>query len=152
MLPFSIVPYSITLTIIALFDAALKMLALRSLPRETDPTLSPVIAFALHKNPGITFDLPIPLSIVITVTCVIIIVLAFHLPRMLNAQPCVGLGFLAIILGAFNNMIDRIVNGFTIDYIMLFRTSVLNLSDLLILFGAIMIMVYYTNNPRTRQR
>ena len=141
---------SIAIIAIGILDAIFKFLAIRFLPPETDPTLSRILALALHKNPGITFDIALPLALTVMVTCVIVVALVRHLPKTLATQPIVGIGFVAILVGAFNNMIDRIVNGFTTDYLMLLHTSVINLSDLLILFGAGVVMVYYTSNPQRR--
>lgn len=151
MKPLWMIPAACTLFAIGVIDGALKFLALRAFPPETDPSLSHIFALALHKNPGITFDINLPLPITLVATCTIITAIVLHLPKTLSTQPLVGIGFVAIVVGALNNMVDRIAHGFTTDYLMIFHTSVLNLSDLLILFGAIVTLVYYKTNPHSRR-
>lgn len=136
-----------SITMISLIDAAMKYFAVRFLPPDSTPSLSPVLALALHKNPGITFNLAIPLFIIIPITIAILIGI-IHLIIKHAQQPLVRLGLVSIFAGALNNLIDRIVNGFTTDYLMFFRTSIINLSDALIVLGAIIILVYYKTNPR----
>jgi signal peptidase II len=133
---------------IALIDAALKYLAVTSFPIDSDPSLSPLLALALHKNPGVTFDLAIPLFIIAPVTTAILIGVARLIARLHQSQPIVTLGLISIFAGAANNLIDRLINGFTTDYVMLFRTSVINLSDALIILGVLIILVYYKINPQ----
>lgn len=145
-----IIPFVFTILAIGALDGVLKFIAIESFPPETDPSLSNIFALALHKNPGITFDIDLPLPLIVLTTCGIIAALAVKLPKTLSTQPLVGIGFFAIVIGALNNMVDRIANGFTTDYLMIFHTSVLNLSDLLILFGAILTLVYYKTNPQRR--
>lgn len=136
---------------IAGIDGVLKYFALTSFPPENDPTLSPIIALTLHKNPGITFDLPIPLLVVVPVTVMILFWLIRQARTLARTQPHVALGITAVIIGATDNLIDRVINGFTTDYLMVFKTSVINLADVIIVLGAIIILVYYTNNPRQQR-
>lgn len=140
-----------TLITIALIDGVLKYFAINSFPAETDLNLSPIFAFALHKNPGITFDLAIPLTIITPITILIVLGLAYHARLLFSSQPRVALGIIAVIIGAVDNLIDRMINGFTTDYLMFFKTSVINLADVLIVLGAIMILVYYKTNPHQRR-
>jgi len=133
---------------IACLDGVLKYIAITRFPTENTPGLSPIVAFVFHKNPGITFDIPLPITIIIPITIGIILALAYHARTM---QPRALIGNLAIIIGALDNLIDRILNGFTTDYLMFFKTSVINLADVLILFGGITLLLYYTSNPHQRR-
>jgi len=45
-------------------------------------------------------------------------------------------------------LIDRFVNGFTTDYIIIFSRSVINLSDVLIVAG-IIALLWYTRDRKT---
>jgi signal peptidase II len=136
---------------VAILDGALKYFAITAFPPENDPALSPVFAFALHKNPGITFDIPIPFWIIAPATVLIISVLTHQARTLFHTQNHVALGIIAVIIGAVGNFVDRAINGFTTDYLMFFKTSIINLSDVMIILGAIMILVYYTNNPHQRR-
>jgi signal peptidase II len=136
---------------VAALDGVLKYVAITNFPSENNPTLSPILALVLHKNPGITFDLPIPFWIIAPVTVAIILWLAHQARSALHTQPRVALGVIAVIIGAIDNFIDRMMNGFTTDYLMFFKTSVINLADLLILFGAITLLLYYRSNPHQQR-
>mgnify|MGYP001615640371 FL=1 len=136
---------------VAMLDSVLKYFAIISFPSENDPTLSPILALVLHKNPGITFDLPIPFWVIAPVTIMIILGLIHQARSLSPTQPRVVLGIIAVIIGAVDNFIDRVINGFTTDYLMFFKTSVINLADVIIVLGAIMIVVYYTNNPHQQR-
>jgi lipoprotein signal peptidase len=56
-----------------------------------------------------------------------------------------------IVAGALGNLFDRWLNGFTTDYIILFRTSAINLSDVLIVVGMLAFLWYHKGNPSERQ-
>lgn len=133
---------------ISLIDAAMKYFAISSFPADSTPSLSPIIALALHKNPGVTFDLAVPLFIIAPITIAILIGVVRLAIRLSSSQPLVTIGLISIFAGALNNLIDRLINGFTTDYLMFFRTSVINLSDALIVLGVIIVLVYYKSNPR----
>jgi signal peptidase II len=143
--------FLIGILLTALLDGVLKYFAITRFPLETDPNLSPILSFALHKNPGITFDLPIPFAIILPISALIILGLTYRAREIFTTQPRVALGMIAVVLGALDNLIDRAINGFTTDYLMILKTSVINLADVLILLGAVIILVYYKNNPHQRR-
>ncbi|MDQ5952107.1 MAG: hypothetical protein QG626_234, partial [Patescibacteria group bacterium] len=58
-----------------------------------------------------------------------------------------ALGALAAVVGAIGNATDRLINNFTTDYIILFRTSAINLSDILIVIGILAVIWYDTHIP-----
>ncbi|MFA6018373.1 MAG: signal peptidase II [Patescibacteria group bacterium] len=135
---------------IALIDGACKYFALTTFSDGSTRNTQSVIAFVLHKNPGITFDIPISIFILAPITLAILFVLAKKALELKKEQPLIALSIVSIIVGATDNFIDRIIHGFTTDYIMLFQTSIINLADILILVGAIIILVYYKNTPQKR--
>lgn len=135
---------------IGVLDAFFKKIAITRFPAEGSRVLSP-IDFALHKNPGIAFDIPVPLTIVFICTVVISIWMAIILTRSWKTAHFEQATSCALILiGALGNFTDRWVHGFTTDYIILFRTSAINLSDVLILLGMIGFLWYSSRNPQTR--
>lgn len=136
--------FTIFAGIIGGLDATFKYLAIKRLPMDGG-RLSYPIDFALHKNPGIAFDIPVPLSLVIAFTILVSILLFEYARRVWITNPIRANAALVVIIGASGNMIDRILNNFTTDYIILFAKSAINLSDILILLGAIL-LIYYTDN------
>lgn len=128
--------------VIAALDAVLKYLAIKRLPEEGG-RFDSIIGFALHKNPGIAFDIPIPSPIVIGITLAIILIMAIFAERQIRKKHfMIGAVTIMVIMGSLGNMADRVINGFTTDYIILFNRSAINLSDLLIIFGIIVLLVY----------
>lgn len=127
--------------VIALADALLKAYAIQRLPEDGGRLAFP-IDFALHKNPGIAFDIPIPLSIVIILSIVISAWLVRVAWKSWNTSLMRSAAALTIVIGALGNMFDRIINNFTTDYIILFAKSAINLSDILIIAGAILLISY----------
>ena len=137
--------------VIAILDGVLKYIALTQPSTTYQHAPSPIIGIMLHKNPGITFDIPVPFFIIAPITLCILFALVYVIYKLRAQQPNVSLGIVAIILGALNNFLDRAIHGFTTDYVLFFQTSVLNLSDLLIFFGAAIVMMYYKEHPRSRR-
>ncbi len=130
-----------------LIDWAMKRFAIEHFADGHTVYLLPCIDFFLHRNPGITFDIPIPLSLIAIATTGIILFLVDRTSASYETDPTVTLGALAVIAGATNNLIDRIVNGFTTDYLMFFNTSVINGSDVLIVLGVVSMFWYTRSNP-----
>jgi len=79
-----------------------------------------------------------PLIIVISV----VIGLALLWVAKLNARsrPVVTVSALTIVLGAMGNLYDRLAYGFTVDYIILFGRSAINVSDLVIVSGVVALL------------
>ncbi|MCH8049487.1 signal peptidase II [Patescibacteria group bacterium] len=142
------ITWSILAILVAVIDGIIKSLAIKRLP-EAGGHLGSPIGFALHKNPGIAFDIPIPLTVIIVLTVVITALLARYAVRSWISRPERSFAAVIIVIGAAGNMIDRIINGFTTDYIILFRRSAINLSDILIILGTILILYY--NETRTKK-
>lgn len=147
--------FVILLAILALgvADAALKAFAIASLPDEQTALSGvegqSVLAFALHRNPGIAFDIPIPLTIVLPITAVICVAFAYIAYKHQLDNKSQSLAAVAAVTGALGNGLDRLINGFTTDYIILFQTSAINLSDVLILLGIVGVLWYDKNIPST---
>lgn len=134
--------------IVGLADAFFKQIALARFPLDGSRVSFP-LGFSLHKNPGIAFDIPIPLPIVFFLTTGVSIWLAHRLFvswRKQNFEEAASCAF--VLVGAYGNLVDRIAHGFTTDYLILFRLSAINLSDVLILIGMIGFLWYYSHNPQ----
>lgn len=136
-------------TVVALFDAVFKFYAIARLP-EIGRVSFP-IDFILHKNPGIAFDIPIPLSIVVIFTLFVLIAIMYLFKKWWNLHPKRSMAAYIIAIGAAGNMVDRIINGFTTDYILIFSRSVINLSDILIIIGTILLLTYTKNRMERRK-
>jgi lipoprotein signal peptidase len=138
--------FTILAGLIALLDAALKAYAIKRLP--STGSRDRFIDFILHKNPGIAFDIPVPFWIIGPLTVAVCTWLVWTAYKHWNTQKEVSTAANIVIIGALGNLIDRFVNGFTTDYIIIFSRSVINLSDVLIVAG-IIALLWYTRDRKT---
>ncbi len=103
------------------------------------------IGWEYFENPGIAFGLPIPQVIVIPLSILIISGAIFFLQKNQEGRRQT-LGAILIIAGAVSNLIDRVMYGFTIDYIRII-TSIFNLADVVIVIGIFLLLK--TNKKRS---
>ncbi len=130
------------IVVLGIVDAFIKWGAINT-PFQNDGAL---IDLTLHKNPGIAFDIPLPLSLILVLSAIIIVVIAYNLFRDRGAGNIIGSTL--VITGALNNAIDRAIHGYTTDYILLFQLSVINISDILILSGVLALLCYHEFTSR----
>ncbi len=137
--------------IIEIVDVVFKAAAIRGFKPDSE-VLSWPVDLALHKNPGITGDTMIPLFIVIPLTIIVIgfLVRFAWMKRKMNVMQAAGAS--VVVIGAMGNLVDRVVNGFTTDYLIFFRLSAINLSDILIVAGAIILIVYNKSIPQSTKQ
>lgn len=121
---------------IVVVDEIFKFIALKTFPILYGQTESFIFfQLALHKNYGIAFNIPFKRSLLILLTFLILFFLLAFIKKNWKTKPKLILPFFLIFAGALGNLFDRIVYGFTVDYLIFFGTSAINLSDILIVFG-----------------
>lgn len=98
--------------------------------------LSPYIGFELYQNPGVAFSVPIAASVMVWLSPLLLFFL-WYLFLRLPQGTLARFGFALIMTGAVSNYIDRMMVGYTIDYIRVF-TAVLNLADVAIVVGVLL--------------
>lgn len=143
--------YAAIVFAVAVLDGVLKFLALRWFSNEKSYFTFP-IDIALYKNMGIIADVPVPLAIVIPVTVVVCAGLTVLMYTRAKQYPGYAFAAWTIFCGAVGNLIDRIINNFTTDYIIFFARSAINLSDVLIVLGALLLVWYSKNNSPALRR
>jgi len=135
-------PWLIIITIsLVILDSVLKFLALNKLPEEGSLLHPGFLTLALHKNPGIAFDLRLSMPIILIFSIFIGLILTYVGFKNLKKQPQVAVYTFMIIIGALGNLFDRIVYGFTVDYILILGRSVINIADLIIVFGMVGLLI-----------
>ena len=97
----------------------------------------PWLGWEYLRNTGIAFSLPIPQSIVIFFTPLIILALCMSILKE-RRDELYSLALILITSGAVSNFIDRVLWAATIDYIRIF-TGVINLADMMIAGGLILL-------------
>ena len=100
-----------------------------------------------QTNQGIAFSLPVQSFFAILIIFTILLILAYlFLKKWRLQQMSYTLPLAFIILGAMNNLYDRIAYGSVIDYVYLQWFSVFNLADAMISCGVVCLIIVMTNN------
>ncbi len=120
---------------IVILDEIVKYWALTSAPLIETIANPGIFTLAIHKNWGIAFNIPFKLPLIILTSLILGIILLRVAYTQWKKKPMVALFALLILIGAAGNMFDRLVYGYTVDYLVLFGRSAINLSDLVILTG-----------------
>lgn len=128
--------------LIVVGDEWIKYQALQKLPDEGSIVDPGLLAFAIHRNFGIAFNLPFRLELIVAVSVLIGIGLLHIAYKNYERQPKITFATIMIVLGALGNLYDRLAYGFTVDYIILFGRSAINLSDVIIVTGVVLLLLY----------
>ncbi|MFA4845187.1 MAG: signal peptidase II [Patescibacteria group bacterium] len=127
--------------LVVLSDEWLKAKGLERLPQEGSLVDPGLISFAIHKNLGIAFDFPFRLEFVIFASVIIGLGLVRVAYKHRHDRPFITFASLMVIIGALGNLYDRVNYGFTVDYIILFGRSAINLSDVVIVLGVVLLLI-----------
>ncbi|MBU0625730.1 signal peptidase II [Patescibacteria group bacterium] len=94
--------------------------------------------FKLFYNEGIVFSLPVPNWVYLPIALVIFLIFILLLTRAVKHDTASILGLMFVISGAGSNLLDRFVHGATIDYLLFFDRSAINIADIMIVVGVIL--------------
>lgn len=137
-----LVAYGLLACLAVAADQWIKWLVEASLPLQQAVPVLPFLALYRTYNTGIAFSMLGGMSDVtlIAVTLAVTALILWLAWRSEPGQTLARLGFTLILGGAIGNLIDRLVHGHVIDY-MLFHTqswsfAVFNLADAFITVGA----------------
>lgn len=122
-------------------DEWIKAFALANFPNESTLTSPSILNFAIHKNWGLAFDIPFRREFILLISLVIGYFLVDMIVKNVKSHPKIAFSSAIILIGAIGNVFDRIYYGFTVDYLIFFGRSALNLSDLLIVFGVVLLLI-----------
>lgn len=131
----------IPIALIVIVDELNKHFALKILPNEGSIVGSPIISLAIHKNWGVAFDIPFRLEFIILIALAIGLALGHIAYKNRASHPKIAYAAGMIILGGLGNLYDRLVYGFTVDYIIFFGRSAINLSDVIIVMGVVLLLL-----------
>lgn len=115
-----------------IFDQIVKFISRNIWTKEK--TWNNLIGWHPFKNTGAAFSIPLPQPLTITVSFLILLLLIYIYKKTPNKKITQDLGLLLIISGAISNLLDRILLGYTTDYLLLL-TGVMNIADILIVLG-----------------
>lgn len=130
------------------FDRIFKWIALSGAELAPDGWLS----FDLYRNTGIAFSIPFPNVLFWAIVLPVFAGLSAWFMRDRTRDPLVASVLFLVIAGAVSNIIDRIRYSATIDYILLFQTSAINLADFMIIGGIITLLVMKKSGGSRRKK
>lgn len=103
-----------------------------------------LFSLTLEKNKGVAFGVEIPLYVTIPLTASLIILGIFLLNKYMDLRKHTALFLAGIVIGgAFGNLFDRIVHGYVIDFISIWKWPVFNLADTFVTIGIFSIIFFY---------
>ncbi|MEK7094562.1 MAG: signal peptidase II, partial [Patescibacteria group bacterium] len=139
--------------LLTLADAAAKYASLTLLGDERSIILIPgALSFFLHKNYGALANIQLPMYLIIALSFVVLSYCVATVARRCSlSQYSSASAMIFLIFGATGNLTDRIINGFTTDYLLLFQKSAVNISDGVILGGIIWFVVASKKESGVRQ-
>jgi signal peptidase II len=142
---------------VIVLDQATKQLAEELLVRgEFVPWLSDRIGWQLVYNPGAAFGIPAPIWLPLSVTVVVVIIVARALPRTTRLLPATSYGLL--LAGAIGNVIDRLFragegdgfgSGEVVDFIAWGAFPRFNVADSAITIGFVLLVVALWQEERS---
>ncbi len=124
-------------------DRFLKILALTRADNNPIPLLGKFFSFNFTANHYMAFSLPLGgqvLNILIIVAILLLLSFIFYLTLNKNEQKPLILPLTIILIGAISNILDRVSNGYVIDYLDLHYFTVFNLADVMISLGTLFII------------
>ena len=128
-------------TFIGLFlvDRLLKYVALSGTEAEF---ARGVLEFRLFRNAGIAFSLPFSGPLVWLMSVGILAAVSLMAAKEFRAKRYALAGaFGLFIFGACSNLFDRVVYGYTVDYLIFFGRSAVNVADGMIVTGALWLLL-----------
>lgn len=142
-----LMPYALLIATSVAFDQWIKSLVEAGLPLQQQVDIIPFLALYRTYNTGVAFSMfswigDIGLIALSVAVAGFVLYLA---SRTTKEQVAARLGFALIIGGAIGNLIDRVLHGHVIDY-MLFHTpvwsfAIFNLADAFITVGAGLVLL-----------
>jgi signal peptidase II len=102
----------------------------------------PIIDVIYHENSGLIANLPVPLPVIFLIVGAAILFVLKKMSESIrsgNTLQTIALGM--VLGGAVGNLIDRVLVGHVIDWILLGGRSVINIADLSIAIGALIYLL-----------
>ncbi|PIP65882.1 signal peptidase II [Candidatus Peregrinibacteria bacterium CG22_combo_CG10-13_8_21_14_all_44_10] len=102
------------------------------------------LELSYHENTGIAFSLPIPIWISSVLSVLLLGVGSYAAGRYLNWNKLMTPVIFGLVAGgALGNLFDRVMHGYVIDYIAIWKWPVFNLADAAIFVGAVLLVIFY---------
>jgi len=120
-------------------DRAVKLVALSGARADFIPG---VLTFELFRNSGIAFSLPFSGPLVWLLSVGILAAVSLMAAKEFRSRKYALAGaFGLFVFGACSNLFDRVIYGFTVDYLIFFGRSAVNVADGMIVAGALWLLL-----------
>jgi signal peptidase II len=116
-------------------DQFLKYIA-RAYPEKSILYFYNLFGWEFFSNTGIAFSIPVPHWFVLLLTPLLLFFVFLWYRSIKKKTSFLFFAFVLLCFGAISNFVDRMLFGFTTDYLRLF-TSVINIADIMIVFGVV---------------
>lgn len=122
-----------------------------ALPSSDHELIPRFLALTHHQNVGLIADLPVPSFIIIGITSLVLLVVGLFCFRAIHRQILIeSVAFACIAGGAIGNLWDRLTFGYVFDWLMFFHWSIMNVADIAIGFGILILLL--DNSQKNWQR
>ncbi len=144
--PTTMKKYLINVTIISviliLLDRLTKYFAQKYI--ENYEIIGGIFSLEYAENKGIAFGIEMPQFLLVIVSIIIVPIIFFTIYKELSLDHRITKISSALIIGgALGNVIDRILNGFVIDFISIWKWPNFNIADTFIVVGILLIICFY---------
>jgi lipoprotein signal peptidase len=95
--------------------------------------------FTLFMNTGIAFSIPVADALFWPAAVTALVALVWMFARAFRTAPVTAAIVFFILAGAASNLLDRITHDATVDYLLFFGRSAVNLADGMILGGLVLL-------------
>ncbi len=134
-------PWYVAAVFFFIVDRFLKMLALSHLTAAVGTPAS----FVLFLNRGIAFSLPVPPAVFWPAASFALIVIVYSFIVAFHRDPRAAAALFFVIAGAISNLIDRINLNATVDYLLFFQRSAVNIADGMVVGGLLFLLLRTKN-------
>ncbi len=118
------------------------------------PIIDPIIFITYIKNTGAAFGIFKNSTLILALISIIFMVAMFlaYYSSFRNKGRFFDIGYGLIIGGSIGNLIDRLLRGYVVDYIDVRYFSVMNLADIMINVGILIMIWAYAIHPYINDR
>ena len=126
---------------VVVLDRMTKLWAMARAPGDME-FIPGLFAITHHQNFGLIANLPVPRAIIIFVTSIVLFIVTYLCIRAIFRRNLIeSTAFAIVIGGAIGNLWDRFSLGYVFDWMMFFNRSILNIADVAIGVGIVILLV-----------
>ena len=130
-------------SILAFIDQLTKNLAVKHLDSPIK-IIGEFFILEYAENKGMAFGISMPPKILLILSLALFVFIIYLAARELNLNLFLSRLCAALVIGgALGNIIDRIVNGYVVDFIKIWKWPNFNFADVFIVAGILLTIVFY---------